>query len=77
MPYLEQTMDAANVAIGAFVLNRSQLEELDDFESLQASLPPLPDRGTPRDRWLYLTTPTPALRRSETRGSDSQNPGVL
>ena len=54
MPYLEQVVNAANVSIGAFSLNRSQLEELDDFEDIQASQPPLTDRGTPRDQWLYL-----------------------
>jgi len=59
MPFLEQVTDAANVTIGAFVLNRDQLDELDDFEVLQASLPPLADRGTPRDQWLYLETANP------------------
>jgi hypothetical protein len=59
MPFLEQITDAANVTIGAFVLNRDQLDELDDFEVLQASLPPLADRGTPRDQWLYLETANP------------------
>ena len=54
MPYLEQVVNAANVSIGAFSLNRSQLEELDDFEDIQASQSPLTDRGTPRDQWLYL-----------------------
>ena len=60
MPFLEQTVNAANVSIGAFALNREQLDELDDFEPMQANLPPLPDRGTPQDRWLYLDGANPS-----------------